>query len=218
MAKITAITRQKKDSLRASIFVDGEFVVGVNEQTIEEFRLRKGDDWTEELVQKLTPFDDWITAKREAYSFVNRRARNQKQVRDKLRKLDIPPDIIERVIDHLVSFSLLDDARWADAFIADRLRRTAISQSQLRRELIAKGIPKDLATTATEKLEEETSELDLAIKAAAKKWRVLKNRKEEPRKLQQRLFQFLRMRGFSNGVIKETLKQVTAEEVIFEEY
>ena len=41
--RITSIQRQKKDSSRASIFLDEEFAFGVCDQTVEQFRLRKGD-------------------------------------------------------------------------------------------------------------------------------------------------------------------------------
>jgi regulatory protein len=217
MATITGILRQKNDRFRASIFVDGEFLLGVNEETIEEFRLRKGDEWSEALRARLKPFDDWISAKRDAMQFAGRRARTEKQVRDRLKKEAIDDPIIDRVIDHLASYQMLDDARWADSFLNERLRKTAISRQQLMRELIQKGIAKPIAQLAIEKLDTDRSDRALAQKAAEKKLRQLNGRNVPEAEGRRKLFQFLRTRGFQGPVIKETLEALTKHEVIFDD-
>src|SRR5580704_13223621 len=78
--RITSIARQKKDKSRASIFLDQEFAFGVCDQTIEQFRLRKGDYIDRELFEKITDFDYFIDAKRIALAYLNFRARSEKEI------------------------------------------------------------------------------------------------------------------------------------------
>ena len=44
MGKITDVTRQKKKDTRVSIFVDGEFVCGLDELTFAQSRIAIGDE------------------------------------------------------------------------------------------------------------------------------------------------------------------------------
>src|SRR5882724_7741941 len=95
--KISAITRQKGDKARASIFIEGAFAFGIEQLTIEEFRLRKGDEIDNELYGKLIDFDYKVAAKRIAQRYLNHRARSEKEVRDRLLREEIPDEIIEEV-------------------------------------------------------------------------------------------------------------------------
>src|SRR4030081_1372660 len=85
-AIITAITYQRRDKLRASVFIASEFAFGVNVATIEKFRFRKGDELDTVLLERLKEFDERISAKRIASKFLNTRRRTEKEVRDKLWK------------------------------------------------------------------------------------------------------------------------------------
>src|ERR1039457_1353386 len=115
--RITSIHRQKQDSARASIFLDEEFAFGVCDQTVEQFRLRKGDYIDRELFEKITEFDYFIEAKRIAIAFLNYRGRSEKEIRERLQKEDIPEAIIWRVIEFLKEQKLIDDEAWSKAFV-----------------------------------------------------------------------------------------------------
>src|SRR5206468_5946164 len=115
--KITAIQRQKKDGRRASIFLEGEFAFGVCDETIEQFRLRKGDYIDRELFDKISEFDFYTEAKRIALAYLNHRARSVKEIRERLHREDIPEAIVQRVIDFLSEYKLVDDEAWSKAFV-----------------------------------------------------------------------------------------------------
>src|ERR1051325_1997505 len=121
--KITSIQRQKNDKRRASIFLDEEFAFGVCDQTIEEFRLRKGDYIDRELFDKISDFDYFVEAKRIAIAYLNHRARSEKEIRERLHKEDIPDEIIIRVLDFLRDLNLVNDEAWSKAFVNDKLVR-----------------------------------------------------------------------------------------------
>ncbi|MEO6940927.1 MAG: RecX family transcriptional regulator [Candidatus Kapaibacterium sp.] len=211
IGKITSIVRQKKDKERASLFVEEVFAFGVNEQTIEEFRLRKGDYIDEELHDKIIDFDYWISAKRIAMSYVNRRARSEKEIRVRLVKEEIPDSIIERVMEFLRDYNLVDDAAWAKAYLHDRLMRKKISAKQLGYELTQKGIGKEVIEQTLATLTVDESDEDRALAAAMKRWPRLE--REEPRKRKQKLYAFLASRGFSSNLIAKIHTKLTGEDV-----
>jgi regulatory protein len=211
--KITSIVRQKNDSSRASIFLDEEFAFGVCDQTVEEFRLRKGDYVDRELFEKITEFDYFISAKRIAIAYLNYRARSEKEIRERLSKEDIPSAITERVLEFLREQHLVNDESWSRAFVNDKLVRKPVSSRQLAFGLAQKGVEKDVIAEAIAELNARESDEERALRAAEKRWpRILKS-ESDPRKRKQKLYTFLAGRGFSFQTIDEVYKKVSADSV-----
>jgi regulatory protein len=205
---ITSILRQKKDKSRASIFLDEEFAFGVCDQTIEQFRLRKGDYIDRELFEKITEFDYFIEAKRIAIAFLNYRARSEKEIRARLQKEDIPEAIIGRVIEFLKEQKLVDDEAWSKAFVSDKLVRNPVSSKQLSFGLAQKGVSKEVIEETIAKLNAEESDEERALQATEKRWpRILKS-ESDPKKQKQKLYTFLAGRGFSFEIIDEVFKKI----------
>ena len=209
--RITSIVRQKKDKARASIFLDEEFAFGVCDQTIEEFRLRKGDYIDRELFEKITDFDLFVEAKRIALAFLNYRARSQKEIKERLEKEDIPESVILRVLDFLAEHKLIDDEAWSKAFVNDTLTRKLVSSRQLAFGLKQKGVPKEVVEATISDLNASESDESRAMSAAEKRWpRILKTERD-PRKQKQKLYTFLAGRGFSFETINEVYKKIGAD-------
>jgi regulatory protein len=216
IGKISAITRQKGDKLRASIFIEGEFSFGVNEQTIEQFRLRKGDYIDPELADKILDFDYWIDAKRVALRYLNHRSRSEKEIRDRLVKEEIPPEIIERVLEFLRGYDMVNDEKWSRAFVNDKLGRKQVSTRQIAVELRQKGVDQKIIDETIAEVNKEQSDEDRALAAAKKRWPRLE--REEPMKRKQKMYSFLAGRGFSFDVIKSTYQKLSGVESGDEEH
>jgi regulatory protein len=216
--RITSIQRQKKDGTRASIFIDDVFAFGVNDQTIEEFRLRKGDYLDRELYDKILDFDYWIDAKRIALHYINYRARSTKEIRDRLAKDDIPDHIVGRVMEFLSGYDLVNDEKWARAFINDRLGRKQISASQLSFELSRKGISRGVIEQAVGELTAVQSDSERALEAAQKRWPRIERSETDPRKRAQKLMTFLAGRGFSYTIAKEVAKKLSQGSEIMDDF
>src|SRR5881227_2174236 len=125
--RITSIVRQKKDKARASIFLEEEFAFGVNEETIEHFRLRKGDYIDSSAHQEIVDFDFGIDAKRIALHYLNYRSRSEKEIRERLAKEDIPEEIVARVLEFLKDHNFVNDETWSRSFVHDKLTRKVVS-------------------------------------------------------------------------------------------
>lgn len=212
---ISAITFQKKDKHRASIFIEGEFAFGVNVSTIEHFRLRKGDEVDSISYAKLREYDDGISARRIAQKYLNSRRRTERDVRRKLHDEGISEELIEKTIEELKQSKLIDDAAYAHAFIHDRLLTKPVSNGKLVMELQAKGIKRSIAEEAIRTVSNEDDEVERAASAARKKLAVLGKRIEDKRIVSQKLYAFLAGRGFTGAIIRKTLERLGhhAEEV-----
>jgi regulatory protein len=206
---ITSIQYQKKDKLRASLFVDGEFAVGVNVSTIENFRLRKGDELTSILAEKLCVYDNLVSAKRVAAKFINTRMRSEKEVREKLRGFEFDSEVLDEVVETLRRNLMLDDLAFAKSFIHDKLLSKPHSAQRLETDLRKKGITKDLIYEALAEAGIGETEEDRAMTAAEKKWQQIIRREDDTRKQKQKLTAFLASRGFKYDTIKTILTKLS---------
>jgi len=211
--RITSIQRQKKDSSRASIFLDEEFAFGVCDQTVEQFRLRKGDYIDRELFEKITDFDYGVEAKRIALHYLNYRARSEKEIRERLEKEDIPKAIVLRVLEFLKENRLVDDEAWSQSFVNDKLSRKPVSSKQLEFGLKQKGVSKEVIEETIANLNANESDEERALQAAEKRWPRIVKSENDPRKQKQKLYTFLAGRGFSFGTIDEVYKRICMDRV-----
>jgi regulatory protein len=211
--RITSIQRQKKDSTRASIFLDDEFAFGVCDRTVEQFRLRKGDYLDRELFEKITEFDYGIEAKRIALHYLNYRARSEKEIRERLEKEDIPDAIVVRVLEFLKENKLVDDEAWSQAFVNDKLARKPVSSKQLAYGLAQKGVPKAVIEETISNLNETETDETRAMQAAEKRWPRILRSESNPRKQKQKLYTFLAARGFEFGTIDAVYKKIGVDQM-----
>jgi regulatory protein len=204
--RITSIQRQKNDNRRASIFLDEQFAFGVNEETIEHFRLRKGDYIEVSLHQQIADFDYGIDAKRIALRYINYRARSEKEIRERLAKEDIPDDIVARVLEFLKDHNFVNDESWSRSFVNDKLSRKPVSSRQLEYGLAQKGVAKEVIAETLAELNAVESDEERARKAAEKQWPKILRREDDPRKQKQKLYTFLASRGFSFPIIEDVFR------------
>ncbi len=206
--RITSIVRQKKDTARASIFIEEAFAFGVCDQTVERFRLRKGDYIDRELYDKITEFDHEIEAKRIALHYLNYRARSEKEIRERLTKEDIPEPVVHRVLEFLKEYNFVDDEAWSNAFVNDRLARKPVASRQLAFGMAQKGVPAAIIEETISKLNATESDEDRAKQAAQKRWPRILRTENDPKKQKQKLYTFLASRGFAFEVIDEVFRKL----------
>jgi regulatory protein len=204
---ITTITRQKRDKARASIFIEGGFAFGLEEQTIEKFRLRKGDYIDDDQYAEIIAFDYTISAKRIAQRYLNHRARSEREVRLRLEREEIPEAIIDNVVETLKQYSMIDDVLWAKAYVNDRLLRKQVSSSEIARELKHHRISNEIIESTLATLSEAETDIDRAKKAAGKCW--ARYAKLPPEERKHKFYSYLLRRGFSVEVISPVYADLT---------
>jgi regulatory protein len=209
--KITALPPQKHDPDRLSVFVDGEFRMGLSAEVALAGNLRVGETVDEARLLELERRDRGWQAREAALRLLAVRPRSAAELARRLRMKGYEPEIGEEVIVRLRDLGMIDDAAFAGTLVRDRVRLKPQGARRLANELRAKGVDDETARAAIRETMdgEQTDERELA-RRAAEKWRPRAG--EEPARARRRLHGYLARRGFDSDVIREVLDEATPDE------
>lgn len=202
MAKgvITALEVQKRDKERVNVFIDGEFVFGLN--LLDAARLRKGQVLSEAEIAVLREADAVVQAVNTAAHFLSYRPRSEQEVRRNLTEKETPEAVIDAAIERLRGLGYLDDAAFARYWVENRSQFKPLSHRALRQELRQKG----LTDASIAEVLSEQNESDLAYKAATTQLRKLRNR--SLREFKTKMNAFLQRRGFSYSTTQDVVTRL----------
>ncbi|MCK4261812.1 RecX family transcriptional regulator, partial [bacterium] len=113
MPKITAIERQKHRPRRRSLFIDGNFVCGVDEEIVLKLNLEVGQEVNQEEISRIIFKEETRKAKEYALNLLSFRPRSSKEVRDRLKRKDYDEKVIEEAVENLGRIGLLNDEEFA---------------------------------------------------------------------------------------------------------
>lgn len=117
--KISKIEVQKKNKKRSSIFIDGEFKFGLDNEIILKYDLQEGDELTEEQIKNLLLSEEKQKVKQRAYRLLRFRNRSIAEIESRLQRLGYEPAIIGDVIQELIEEGVLNNHKFARDFISD---------------------------------------------------------------------------------------------------
>ncbi len=209
MPVITKIERQKRAHHRVSVYLDGEFAFGLNDEAAYRHSLKKGMEMSVQLRELLEESAGRADARLTAERFLATRMRTEKEIRDKLASKEIRPDIIDETVDALKRSRLVDDRLFADMFVSDRLRFRPRGRALLRRELRVKGVPGDIAAAAIDVALSEEDENSLTLEMARSY--VKRHPGLDRDVLRRRLVSWLQRRGFPSNIVYAALRKVFEE-------
>ena len=203
MKKITAIVIQKKNPNRVNIHLDGEFAFGL--ARITAAWLRTGQELDEKKIEQLQAEDAKERALQQALLFLGYRARSESEIRKNLQKHEIPEGVIEDTLERLRKDGLVNDGKFAQAWVENRSIFRPRSRRLMAMELRQKGLNDEAMQSALEDVDDEA----LAYQAAEKRAARFKNL--EWIDFRKKLSGFLARRGFSYAVITPVVAQIWEE-------
>lgn len=207
---ITSLKAQINDSQRVSIFIDGEYALGVSLTTISRAGLYVGKALDQAEFDRLALLESDDKAFQAALRLLEQRHRSEAELRTRLTRKEYAPTAIDHAIERLAQLGLVDDAAFARRWVENRQASRPRGAGALRDELRRKGIAPDLAASvlSDEALigDEGARALELA-RAALHKYAGAADRNAFTR----RLGGFLQRRGFGFDVIRPIVDQLWAE-------
>ncbi|MBO1266233.1 recombination regulator RecX [Proteiniclasticum sp. SCR006] len=206
MKTITMISENKKNKDRVSIFADDEFLISCHKELIYKKSLRKGDKVDPDLLLELAREDEYMKAKDVALRSIERSLKTVHEIEKKLRDKEYTEDTIQRVIQFMEEYRLIDDYKYAETFFKEKLRTRGVKKARF--ELSNKGIPKDIMEKALDALSTSSVEEDSCLNLAEKKYAQLVKRETDPYKLKNKLYTFLMGKGYDYELISSTLRKV----------
>ena len=212
---ITKIERQQRHPHRVNVYVDGEFAFGIHEEVLIKLGLRKGDGLQPQAIKEIESAEEFNLAKEKALRLVSYRLRSEKELRSRLEEKEFHPTIIDRTIEHLRTIGILDDNKFAFAFVNNLLMRKPAGKTLLQRELRSRGIPSETIQHVLQEKLGDQEEQDLALEAVRKLLKRYQSSsgQTDEKKQRQRIANFLARRGFGWSTINFVLKTLVQHQV-----
>ena len=164
--------------------------------------------------------DPYTRAKTIVYNQLAYSAKTRGQLRKKLQAEGFDAELIEPLLDKFEAAKLIDDAEYAQTFVAQKSRTKKLSRTALRRELAERGVRGEEAENALAQRTDEQERED-AAELVRKKLRPgmdFSDRTEKDR-VTRRLLGMLARRGYSSSVsmsvIREELAAYGAEDELW---
>ncbi len=204
--KITVIERQKRRSRRRSLFIDGNFVCGVDQEIVLKLNLEVGQEVDEAQIRRIIFKEEGRKAKDYALNLLSFRPRSTKEVRDRLKRKDYDEKVIEEVVENLGRIGLLNDEEFARSWAQSRMQGKPMGRRLLEQELRQKGIDKEIIEAVSETTYGQHHEETLALTLAKKKLKSYHGLDDLT--IKRRLYSYLGRRGFSPETISEVLEKI----------
>lgn len=195
--KITKITQQVKRADRYSVFVDEKYSFSLSESALLESKIHSGQELTREQVgeyKKLSADDKLYN---QTLRYVAMRPRTAWEIQTYLERKGGSPALTEQILNKLTNIGLIDDEKFALAFVADRRLLRHSSRRKLIAELKKKHVPSELIERAigSEKEDERAALSEI----------IARKRRQSKYQDDLRLMQYLARQGFNYDDIKAAL-------------
>ena len=193
-SSVTAIEPQVKHPDRVSVFVDGEFALGMHAEVAAAAGLKVGQPVTVTDLQALARSEELRRVRGSALAFLGYRARSRVELRRRLARKGYDPALIEETLDALARSGLVNDAEFSQSWVRARTGSRPMGPNRIAAELRQRGVERELIDQALEPVNPDV-ELDLALTVGRQKVEQLRG--EDSRAARRKLASALMRRGFS---------------------
>lgn len=198
--KITAIKQQLKQKDRYSFFVDGKYAFSLGESALLESKLTSGEEISEGKLRELKKLSEDDKVYGRVLNYLAIRPRSKWEIEFYLQRKKASPALAELILNKLSINGLVDDEKFAQAFVNDRRLLRPTSRRKLTNELRKKHISNEIIEKAIgSEPEDEKNALRTVIEKARRQTKYREN--------DQKLMQYLARQGFGYGDIKDALNQ-----------
>ncbi|WP_322795237.1 regulatory protein RecX [Tepidiforma sp.] len=201
---IIAITPPGSRRRRIVTLSDGRELV-FSDEACERVGVQVGMTADADLLEALEREERRANAHEAALRLLDARPRSEHEMRTRLALRGFDPDTIAAEIDRLRGAGLLDDQRFARAWVEDRKRVSPRGTAMLRYELLGRGIDPEAVDAAVDGIDD----LETATRLALRRGQRYTGLPHE--EFLAKVGGFLRRRGFDYQVTAEALRRAWAE-------
>jgi regulatory protein len=215
--QITALQPQSRNPNRINVFVDGQFLLGVNTLIVLQMGLEVDQEISTDQLEELRREEALQQAVDRALNYLSFRPRSREEVRLYLRRKETPPELIDAVLTRLDALDLVNDRSFASFWLESREQFSPRGAQALRNELRRKGVEREVVD---ELVDEEKDEERALLAGRKKALSLIRLPDMDYTTFHTRLGSFLQRRGFGYEVATRTVKtlwQQLKEEEPFDE-
>ncbi|NLK43784.1 MAG: hypothetical protein GX300_05265 [Tissierellia bacterium] len=201
--KISKIEPQKNKN-RVNIYVDNKFAIGIDMEIMYKYKLEIDMDVDDDFISDILVAEEKNNAINYALKLLSYRARSEKEVYTALKRKGFEEDIIEYSINYCKDLDYLDDRKFAESYIRDKINLSKLGTERIRYELKLKGVSEDIINRELRVNKDE--QFQSAMELGEKRLRLYKNDSREAK--YRKLSGFLQRRGYSYDIISKVLKEL----------
>lgn len=205
MKKITKIEYQKKNKERFNIYIDDEYGFSVDISILIKYSLKKGMELDDALVDDILSSEEKISVYNYGISVLSRYAKSECELRLKMKNKGFEPQLIDNAISTLKERKYLDDERYCEMFINDKINISKHGVRKIKEALYYKGIDKEIIEEKIKNISAESEEERAFILGEIK---LLNIKENDNRKKMAKLSNYLIGKGFEYETVNKTLRKL----------
>ena len=206
---ITKIEVVKRNKERVNIYIDEEYAFSISAELIYKENIKVKDKIDVDSLKKLADEDNYIKCKNTALKTIERTYKSEKELAQKLALKGYDDHIINRTINFMKEYNLLNDNNYATMYVKDKSRN--IGKKKIKYSLLQKGIDEEIIESELEKINNDEVKA-IVYEMALKKYKVFSKRENDNYKLTQKLYRFLMGKGYDYDLIKDVVKSIVKSE------
>jgi regulatory protein len=152
---------------------------------------------------------DIKAARLAAFDLLARKSWSGRDLTRRLRRRGASAEVAQAVVADLTGRGYVDDQAFARWWAEARARGRRVGSRRLRQELLAKGIPREMADAAIAAAFEEVGESERALQAGRRRLPALLRR--QPARAAARLADYLLRRGYPSSAVRAAVRTLLAE-------
>ncbi|MBQ2093884.1 MAG: RecX family transcriptional regulator [Ruminococcus sp.] len=198
---ITAIEPRRRQM--CALFIDGEYVMNLDAQTLIENRFDVGREIDDDELGEIIEKSNERRAKDKALWLISYRSHSKKELFDKLRR-DFDEDSAQKAVDRMQELGLINDGEFAKAYARKLVYGKKMSLRAAELELRRKGIDNITAEQVLSDLEYDAQ--TQIIEFISKKYRNI-----EDEKVRRRAVAALQRKGYGWDDIKQAIESMSGD-------
>ena len=202
----------KKDARNVIIHFDNDEVLFLSVDIFYKSDLKKNDEISDDRFSSLIKENRLFHIKQRAFRYLGRRQHSTSELRIKLKQKGYETELINQVLDDLKQKNYLDDTKFAEMFVEEKIKLKLWGEQKLRSELIKRGIKSEIISDVIRNKVSDQDKLSYAMILASKKYETLRNRNVDKDVIKRKLITFLNSCGYNYDVIKEVCDELIIED------
>jgi len=198
----------KKDARNVLIHCDNDEVLFLSVDIFYKSGLKKNDEISDDRFSSLIKENRLFHIKQRAFRYLGRRQHSTSELRIKLKQKGYETELINHVLDDLKQKNYLDDTKFAEMFVEEKIKLKLWGEQKLRGELIKRGIKSEIISDVLRNKITDEDKLNNAMTVASKKYDTLRIRYSDKDVIKKKLITFLNSRGYNYDVIKEVYDEL----------
>lgn len=198
---ITAIEPRRRSM--SALFIDGEFVMNLDSQTLEENRFRAGREIDDDELHEIIRLSNERRAKEKALWLISYRDHSKKELKEKISRT-CDNEAAEKAVERMEELGLVNDEAYATRYARKLLLEKKMARRAAMMEMSRKGIDRETAEAALDGVEVDCHDNIRAI--IEKKYRNINDEK-----IRRRAVAALQRLGYGWDDIRTVLNEYAEE-------